>query len=628
MKGVCRMRALPEPKRHSAYLLLAGVVFVAYVSVSVATLHRYGITQDEPEHWDIGNRYLQFYLTFNSKLLDFSSIGREPAETWPVGPTLAAVSAKLFSEHLRLLDRHEGHHLASLLLVGLLLSSVFLFLAIHVGPTTALLSILALVFQPRIWGDAHNNSRDIPHLVFYALTILSFLHGMLIRRAAWLLVSAVLWGLALGSKINAVSVPIVIAPMVISWLRAQARRPASIKWSLLAYPFLALGILFLAWPYFWQNPLDRLSDFRSFLVQWGYAGPMVWQVSPARDVLVTTPVLTLIFALAGLVTSVWRGHPFGRPAILTLLLWLLVPIVRSSLPGVLNYDVIRRFMEYAPALAIFAGIGGAALIEWMSRTRWLSRHRFSWAIRTAVAVGFLSPLVAIWRYFPYEGTYYNILVGGLGGAQRLKLEESTDWGLSGYQEGIDWINRYAEPNSYLIVHLPHTVPHYPLRRDIVWTRPVWMDELPPRGQTVYLMYVTREPYDYNICLAEAFLHPEFEIRRDGGALLRIYKLTAGSPLVVARDAFPAPQQFSVTRHRRFALLSWQPAPPDDVVAHILYYGTAPGRYDASVCYREKTNRWELFAAVPFGTYYLSFSALNNRAQESERTPQIRKEFFQ
>jgi len=307
-------------KTRTAYLLLSGVVFVVYVSASVPTLHRYGITQDEPEHWDIGKRYLQFYLTFNSKLLDFSSIAREPAETWPVGPTLSAVTAKLVSGHLKLLDWNEGHHLASLLLLGLLLSSLFLFLAIHVGPTTALLSVLALALQPRIWGDAHNNSRDIPHLVFYAVTILSFLHGMLTRKAAWILISAVLWGLALGSKFNAISIPVVIAPMIVSMLRTPSEQRASTRWSLVAYPFLAFGVLFLAWPYFWQNPLSRLSDFRFFLVQWGYAGPMAWQVSPARDVLVTTPVPTLLFALLGIGSSAWSGSPLGRPAMATVLL--------------------------------------------------------------------------------------------------------------------------------------------------------------------------------------------------------------------------------------------------------------------------------------------------------------------
>ncbi len=616
-----------QMKKSTTYLLLAGMLFVVYVSVNVATLDRYGITYDEPEHWEFGDRYLEFYLTLDPKFLDFTSSGWKPTATWPVGPTLAAATAKLFCDWLGLVDRNDGHHLASILLMGLLLSTLFLFLAVHAGVATAILSVLALALQPRVWGDAHNNSQDIPHLVFYTMTILAFLHGMLRRRAVWILVSAVFWGLALGSKINAISVPMVIAPILLSWLWAPREQPASARWSLLAYPFLALGVLLLVWPYFWQHPLDRLLEFRSNLIRWGYAGPLIWQVAPIRDVLVTTPVPTVIFALTGVLTSVWRGSPLGRPAISALLLWLVVPIARSSLPGVLNYDVIRRFMEYVPALAIFAGIGGAALIEWTSRSGWLSRHRVSWAVRAAVLGGFLWPIVAIWQYFPYEGAYYNVLVGGLRGAQSRAFKHSTDYGVSAYREGIDWINRHADPNSFLIVHLPSPVPYYRLRKDITWSTHLWMDQLVSEGRAVYLMYVTREPYDYNICVAEAFHRPEHEIRRDGGTLLRIFKLTPESRPVVSRNVLPVPQQFSVTQHRRNALLTWEPAPGANIVAHILYYGVAPGHYQGSVCHRERSNRWEVFAAVPFGTYYLSLSYLTTQAQESQRTPDIRKDFL-
>ena len=45
----------------------------------------------------------------------------------------------------------------------------------------------------------------------------------------------------------------------------------------------------------------------------------------------------------------------------------------------------------------------------------------------AVTAALLSPLISVWRYFCYENTYYNPLVGGLGGAQSLKPVDSTDY---------------------------------------------------------------------------------------------------------------------------------------------------------------------------------------------------------
>ena len=243
-----------------------------------------------------------------------------------------------------------------------------------------------------------------------------------------------------------------------------------------------------------------------------------------------------------------------------------------------------------------------------------------------VLAAFLSPIVAIWRYFPYESSYYNLLVGGLGGAQSLKLHQSADYWLSSYREGINWINAHADQGAFLIVrHSPHFLPSYPLRKDLVMTKHLWMDDLPARGRAVYLMYVPTEPYDYNMCLAEAFLRPDHEIRRDGGVILRIYKLTAKSNLSVKRDAFPPPKQFSATRERRWVTFSWEPIPVGDVVGHIVYFGWTPGHYEGNACFREKTNQLEIFAGVVAGTYYLSMSVLTRQGQESERTPEIRRE---
>jgi len=611
------VQAPQRERRRAADGLLAAAFLVVYLTVNVATLHRYGITADEPEHWFFGDRYYRFYLTFDPNLLEFSSAWWPPTQTWPVGPTLAALTADLFADRLKLLDNNDGHHVASVILFGLLLSSLFLFLTVHAGRTVAVLSCLALAFQPRIWGEAHNNSQDIAHLVFYTLAILTFLHGLLSQRARWLVASALCWGLALGSKINAVSLPLVLAPMLVSVARHPGQYPSNVKRSLVAYPVIAVSVLFLAWPYFWLSPVDRLSRFLSYLVHWGYAGRSALQGAPILNVLVTTPLPILVLGLFGIIASARAGRPFETRVTLVLLAWLLVPIARSSLPGVLNYDVIRRFMEFSPALAIFAGIGGASLME-----------RRGWVARTAVAALLLLPGLALWRYFPYETSYYNLLVGGLGGAQALKLEQSTDYWLSSYREGVDWVNAHGDPGSFVIIrHHPHFVPNYQIRSDLVVTRHLRMDELPSLGRAVYMMYVPADPYDYNMCLAEAFLRPVYEIRRDGGVILRIYRLAAGSPPVVTRDAFPPAEEFSATARGRWVTFRWKPHPAGDAIGQIVYYGRAPGQPEACVCFRDNPDGVEIFAGVVQGHYYLSLSVLTRQAQESERTAEIRQELI-
>lgn len=54
---------------------------------------------------------------------------------------------------------------------------------------------------------------------------------------------------------------------------------------------------------------------------------------------------------------------------------------------------------------------------------------------------------------------------------------------------------------------------------------------------------------------------------------------------------------------------------------------SPRQYHGSACFRHSTNSAEFFAGAPHGIYNLSLSVLTGEVKESERTPEIRKEFF-
>jgi len=49
--------------------------------VGVATLPRYAVSLDEPQHWVIGDLYLRFYVTFDQKVLEFSPVDWSPTQT-------------------------------------------------------------------------------------------------------------------------------------------------------------------------------------------------------------------------------------------------------------------------------------------------------------------------------------------------------------------------------------------------------------------------------------------------------------------------------------------------------------------------------------------------------------------
>ena len=160
------------------------------VAGGVATLPRYGVTCDEAYGYlFFGERYLHYFLTHDRAYLDFqnadlpihhrepnlfASIGRaHPRQFPPLADTLSAGTMELLGHRLGWMDPIDGFHVATILLVGLLLAALFEFAAPRIGPATALAGIALLAFHPRFWADMHNNPKDIPELVFFALTVMA-----------------------------------------------------------------------------------------------------------------------------------------------------------------------------------------------------------------------------------------------------------------------------------------------------------------------------------------------------------------------------------------------------------------------------------------------------------------------
>jgi hypothetical protein len=227
-----------------------------------------------------------------------------------------------------------------------------------------------------------------------------------------------------------------------------------------------------------------------------------------------------------------------------LLLWLVVPVLRVSVPRATDFDGIRHWLEFVPAAALIAGIGGSALLRQGERLlrvvgdagatrKALWRARRFWGV--VLVVAWLSPVIHwnITRH-PHQLVFFNSLIGGLRGAQAYDLRESTDyWGLS-YRQTAGWFNANAGSNALVLVALaPHvaevTRGHW-LRRDIDLRSTG--DRIGPLLTTigdhpgeVYLMYITRRRHHTDLIRrCEELYTPAYEIRVDGGALVKVHRL--------------------------------------------------------------------------------------------------------
>lgn len=561
----------------------AWLLAFAYAVVGIRTLRFYGLTMDEGlGNVFFGERYLLFFLSLNQKFLDFKlpldihsltpinaflSPFRHMAFAFPaLADTWMAAGMYVFSYRLKWLNPVDGFHLFPVLLASIFLPVLYLFAAPRLGRFAALLGVLFLGTFPRFWGDMHFNPKDIPETVFFGLTILAYISWR--ERPTWprTLLVGWLFGCALGVKANAVFIPVVLLTGNIPWTyRKQPWVDFLFHLWLQAGKYIAMGLVaagvyILSWPWLYGNIYGRMREYWSFIFnQAGHDPTGYWNFEPLQQVLTTMPewmLACLLLGLAAAVLSFWKPKQAApadlpaapelahkntrlemrnRPELRQILLaWLLVPILRASLPQATNFDGIRHFLEFLPAAALLAGYGAQQEAAWLGQR--VGRGQFP-RLRVfqagAVALLAVNMIQAYLVFFPYMHLYYNRLVGGFSGARTAFLgNEATDYWAGSYRQAIEWLNQNAPPGAQVralaadwLLDLTGPVLLRPDLKVMYTSQGLDLSVMGKPAQPVYLMYVTRlKYYNSQTALAEKIGKLVYSIDVDGVTILKMVQI--------------------------------------------------------------------------------------------------------
>jgi len=520
-------------------------------------LDQYNVTWDEAlGDFFFGERYLSWFTTFDGKYLDFrndpypaghvpdlrASLFRErPWEYWPVASTFAALVSKIVSNGLGLLDPFDGFHAANLLLAAILLLSLYRFAENRWTTEVAIVAVALLFLMPRVFADMVANIKDFPEMVFFSLTLLAFHRAWEKASIPGLLFAGALWGLALGTKANA----LFIGPIVILYILLRrfphpwkARRGVAIG-GLVAAGVIAVSVMFAAWPYLWAEPMARIGENLGYVAYRGRGGTAAAHLaSPWAMLLLTTPPVVIVLFAAGLPT-VMRGVRERDPALLLLVSWMTVVFGRLLLPGAINFDGVRHFIEVMPPIALVAALGAMATSRRLQQATGASGLlRFA-----SVAIPSLLCASSLLAAHPFQTAYWNTFAGGLAGAQKHGYAQSSDYWAASYRHGLEWLNLNAPRGSLLVVpiagHTVSLVAPIRLRRDIT------LVDYPRGGgatsaaqrmdamrylaskRPVYVMFIPRRDWSTELDRdCEARLKPEMAWTLDEAPVLLIYRYVA------------------------------------------------------------------------------------------------------
>jgi len=279
----------------------------------------------------------------------------------------------------------------------------------------------ALLVMPRVFAHAHLAALDTFLSLFWTTALLAGVRAMEPTASARTIAAAgALWSLALLTKIHAW----LLLPILAIWAITRLSWRCAIK-VFTVWTLTGVGLFLAGWPWLWYDTWARWKAYWGTSVQ--RATIMVeyfGQVMADREVpwhypwvffAVTVPIGLQLLGILGLAEG-WRHRRVDRfPWLLAATIVVFLGLFSTRIPV---YDGERLFLHVFPAWAMLIGLGFGRLWQ-----RW-GTHRTG---RCLLAGLLVAQSYGALTLHPFGLSYYNLLTGGLPGAERLGLE-LTYWG--------------------------------------------------------------------------------------------------------------------------------------------------------------------------------------------------------
>lgn len=538
---------------------------VTFFTLGFLTNSYYGMSWDEPEHFMRGQAYLRLFLTgkdtyadlpkyeLNRARVDVSYHQRSyyqndafNSQVWivsdkghpPLNDILAALFNNIFFQKLGLVKDVESYHLFNIFMGSVLVGIVFYSAAEVFGIWAGLFSGIFLTTYPLFWAESHFNIKDPAQTTFYILSLYFFWKGISLKRLKLILLSAFFAGLALSVKFNIFFIPFILGPWLLTVIILEEKKIKDFIFSkktiltFLIFPLIMLSILIMIWPFLWQDIIGNTYTVFTYYKELGTEenfgiNPLQkWNLYPTKWILYTTPPLTIISFLFGLMLSknYWRKENY------LFLLWSLlffITVFRVSFPNTSIYGGVRQIMEYIPAMALIAGIGIDHIRKHFLKILKISDRRTIRKINISMIILILLiSIYPIYKYFPNENVYFNFLIGGLSGAINNKIPSAGNSYGNAYHQVATWLNKNAQSSSRLALVQGTTLnlATIQLRSDIDFSNSYWsginrdgeyLTELNFQGNLKLYPYA----WDY----INKFLEPVYEVKVDDVAIAKVWE---------------------------------------------------------------------------------------------------------
>jgi 4-amino-4-deoxy-L-arabinose transferase-like glycosyltransferase len=419
----------------------------------VLTLDGPGLTIDEPLDVRPGRTYITAirddgFRFFGAKVV--YRVFRDNAEHPPLGRWLLGIASTL-GEPFEVIWKGPdptgqyvlAGRLAPAAAFAVLVSVITGVAARRWGSPAGVAAGFALVAMPRVFAHAHLAALDTFLSLFWTIALLAGERAISSPRPCRnMAIAGALWSLALLIKIQAWF----LLPILSIWafLRLPTRHALA---AVAIWAFIGITLFWLGWPWIWYDPIPRLSAYFGT----GVARPTLFvqyfgAVFADRDVpwhypwfyfAATVPLGLQLLGCLGLVQAVKNRRDDALPLLLAGTIAAFLVLFSTNVPV---YDGERLFLHVFPAWSLLIGLGFGTLWNRFRSTAVWSKLRI-------VLTGFLlAQAYGTVLMHPFGLSFYNGLVGGVSGAERLGLEV-TYWNDAVDHVLLDRLAREAQPGA-------------------------------------------------------------------------------------------------------------------------------------------------------------------------------------
>jgi hypothetical protein len=295
-------------------------------------------------------------------------------------------------------------HLATVVFFAVLVSMTYQFgLLLGLSAGSSLFAALAVFMYPQLFGHGLSNSKDTAQAAMVVTSLYFLVKNNLI-------LGAILWGLGMATKFNAVYVPIIWG----LWALVQGKlRISRFIFQSLLILVIGLTTMVVVWPYLWFDTIQHVTEVVKYFTTVGQGYRVIWDGTwyfvgtgktlwwyPLTSFLYTSPIPLLVLIFFGGLLLFLKLRQ--KPAWVILPMWIVIPLIRTLSPWAAFYDLLRHFLEIIPAIILVAAIG----LEWFFQKK---QHLVTTGIMLT-AIILLGYMLSInISLFPYSTGYYNIL---------------------------------------------------------------------------------------------------------------------------------------------------------------------------------------------------------------------------